>query len=322
MASTKMSQSGTEKRRRLAPGDELVLEPWRRATELTRCALYWIGVRTFPIPSGQRAWLLNFITRLAQYLQETAGLRHELFVHVKALNPPLRDKFVRKAVDWMPTTGLGRAPNAPMPPPPSEADIKALQEGKKKLDPNDYMPDFSYWLLDSSFQAQMEALLGGAATTLLFLKPDPNAQAPKSLFPKELLQNPMFAGADPNSAFPLPTFLRENPLLKQLNVESKINATFKMQDAFLAKSKTIFGAGLEDSPGFPGFAFIIPTLESKDFFQQREEDVKKWFELFDVYLHESKPDKGILLAAREDIDAALIEIIQKMKDEGLEYPNG
>jgi hypothetical protein len=300
----------------------MALQPWRRATELMRCALYWIGVRSLPIPNGQRAWLLNFIARLAENLQEQAGLRHELFVRMKALNPLLRDTFVSKSMDWMPLTGLSRVPEAPMPPPPSEADIKALQDGRKKFDANQYMPGFCYWLLDNSFQPQMEALFGGGATTTLFLRPDAKAQAPKLAFPKELMQNPMFAGADPNSAFPLPSFVRENPLLRQLNVESKINAGFKLGDEFLAKSKTIFGVGLEDSPAYRGFAFIIPDLESKDFFQQPEEDVKKWFELFDVYLHESTPDKGILLAAHEDIDGALIEIIQKMKEEGLQYPNG
>ena len=168
----------------------------------------------------------------------------------------------------------------------------------------------------------IEALFGAGGSTVLFLKPDQKAQPPKLALPKELLQNPMFAGADPNSAFPLPSFVRENPLMRQLNVEGKINAAFKLQDEFLPKSKTIFGAGLENNPAYKGFAFIVPSLESKDFFQQPEEDVKKWFELFDVYLHESTPDKGILLAAREDIDGALIEIIQKMKEEGLQDPNG
>ena len=322
MAQTNISQSGPEKRRRLAPADELALQPWRRATELTRCSLYWIGVRSFPITSGQRAWLLNFITRLAQHLQEEAGLRHELFVRAKALNPSLRDTFVSKAMDWMPMTGLNRAPNAPLPPLPSDADIKALQEGKKKFDANEYMPDYSYWLLDSSFQPQMEALFGAGATTILFLKPDASAQPPKLALPKELLQSPMFAGADPNSPIPLPSFLRENPRMRELNVEGKINAGFKLQGEFLAKSKTIFGAGLEDSPASRGFAFIIPELESKDFSQQPEEDVKKWFGVFELYLHESTPDQGILLAAREEIDAPLIEIVQKMKHEGLQYPNG
>jgi len=322
MAPTNISQAETEKRRRLAPTGQAPLEPWRRATELTRCSLYWIGVRTFPIPSAQRTWLLKFITHLGEHLQEKAGLRHELFVRAKGLNPALREMFVSKSVDWMPVTGLSRAPNAPMPPPPSGADIKALQEGIKKFDSNEYIPGYSYWFLDGAFQPQMEALFGGGATTVLFLKPDQKAQPPKLALPKELMQNPMFAGADPNSAFPLPSFVRENPLMRQQNVEGKINAAFKLQDEFLPKSKTIFGAGLEGSPAYRGFAFIIPELESKDFFQQPEEDVKKWFELFDVYLHESKPDQGILLAAREDIDSTLIEIVQKMKEEGLQYPNG
>lgn len=322
MMQTNISQSGTEKRRRLAPADELALQPWRRAAELTRCALYWIGVQTIPIPSGQRAWLLSFIARLTKYLQEKSGLRHELFVQVNALNPSLRDMFASRSIDWMPITGLSRAPNAPIPPPPSDADIKALQEGRKKFDANEFMPDYSYWLLDRSFHPQMEALFGAGATTILFMKPDAKADAPKLAVPKELFENPLFAGADPNSVFPLPSFMRENPLLRQLNVENKINAAFKLQDEFLAKSKTIFGAGLEDSPHYRGFTFIIPDLQSKDFFQQPEEDVKKWFGVFDVYLHETTADQGILLAAWEDMDGPLIEIIQDMKEEGLQYPVG
>jgi hypothetical protein len=322
MAATNIPQSGTEKRRRLAPADELGLQPWRRATELTRCALYWFGVQTFPIPSWQRAWLLKFLDRFAQHLQEKAGLRRELFVQLNALDSSHRDMFVSKSRDWMPMTGLSRAPNVRLPVPPSQADIKALQEGKKEFDANQYMPDFCYWLLDNSFQPQMETLFGVGATTILFLKPSEKAQGPSAAFPKELLENPLFAGADPNSPIPLPSFVRENPLLRQLNVEGKINAAFKLQDEFLAKSKTIFGTGLEGSPAYQGFAFIIPSLESKDFFQQPEEVVKKWFGLFDVYVHESASDKGILLAAQEEIDGPIIEIVQKMKEEGLQYPNG
>jgi hypothetical protein len=62
-------------------------------------------------------------------------------------------------------------------------------------------------------------------------------------------------------------------------------------------------------------------LRSEDFFKQPEDECKKWFELFDVYINESPADRGILLASKNDLDEDLIPLLKAMADEKLEYPS-
>ena len=95
--------------------------------------------------------------------------------------------------------------------------------------------------------------------------------------------------------------------------------SFSLLDGFLDKSKELFGKGLEDNPEYPGILFILPLLATQDFFARPEEEVKQWFELFDVYVGESPVDQGVLLAAGFEIEPLLIEILAEMRDAGQGY---
>jgi hypothetical protein len=91
-------------------------------------------------------------------------------------------------------------------------------------------------------------------------------------------------------------------------------------DGFQEKSKSLLGVGLQDDPQFKGLRFVLPLLKASDFFSESEQEVEKWFQLFDVYVNESPPDKGILLASKLDLEDSLIDLLKTLKEEGLEYP--
>ena len=61
-------------------------------------------------------------------------------------------------------------------------------------------------------------------------------------------------------------------------------------------------------------------LSSEDFFSASPEAIEAWFTLFQVYWRESPEDRGILLASKLDLEQDLEELLQAMRDEGLEYP--
>lgn len=106
------------------------------------------------------------------------------------------------------------------------------------------------------------------------------------------------------------------------NVEGKMATGAALTDGFLARSKEIFGIGLEAEPQFPGLPFIIPLLSAANFFNYPHEEVHRWFELFDVYINESPTDQGVLMAVKDDFDSPLVELLQQMRQNGLEYPEG
>ena len=87
---------------RLTPIDRSKdLAPWRRATDLTKCSLYWLPLHSFRVPDQQLAWLHEFMNRWCQYLADKHGLREEIFAQFKTL--PIKDKICNRGFDWMPT---------------------------------------------------------------------------------------------------------------------------------------------------------------------------------------------------------------------------
>ncbi len=84
-----------ENQSRLTPLDRSRdLLPLKRADQLTRCALYWIPVSAFPVPSGQRAWLDVFLDRVSDLMQKAHQLRAELFLQYKIVYPALLETFL------------------------------------------------------------------------------------------------------------------------------------------------------------------------------------------------------------------------------------
>ena len=280
------------------------LLPWRKAGQATWCSLYWIPVNTFPAPAQQKQWLMAFFDRLTPLVEKKFGLQAEVFLQFKTIYPDLLESFTNNSFDLYPYIGLSRRPGSELPAPPTmEKDVIPLQQGKKKFDFGEYIGDYCYWFLIKDERKQRELFLGHGGMMFLFLKPDPKAQPAPVKIPGKVRSDPKYGD-----------------FLQQFNVDKVIGATGSLQHEFLAKSKKMFGAGLEGKAEWRGLLFIIPLLRTGDFFSRPEPERQSWFELFDFYVNESPEDKGVLLAAKGDFDEDLIGILNEMRDEKLVYP--
>jgi hypothetical protein len=279
------------------------LLPWQRALELEHCFLYWLPVNSFPAPIGQRKWLLQFFGRWSALLTTKMGLREELFFQFKAVEA-VKNAFYSHQREFFPVLGLSRRPGDTLPDPPSAEEIRSMSKATldtgKPADVNPYMPDYCFWFAKKAASQQREFFLGYGALTNVFLKPDPKAAPPQLA--------PQFA------------FLKKREDLKQFDLDGALATAGAMKDGFLPKSKELFGAGLEQEPRYEGLLFILPLLTSADFFSQPVTEIDKLFQLTDVYINESPADGGVLLAFREEWEEELIEVLQKMRDEGLDFP--
>jgi hypothetical protein len=290
-------------RERLQPISDLSrkLLPLQRSTQMSRCALYWIPVSTFPVPSDQRTWLLEFFNRFSERLNQDQGAHCNLFLQQKLLQGELLRTFLRHAADMSAVMGLSRRPGAKLPPPPTMQDVKDLQEGRKSFRVSDYLGDYCYWFLDSDDRQQRSVFLGHGGLSMVFLKPDAKSVPPDVHLPKAISEHFYF---------------------KQINLKGKMAAAARLSDPFLLKTKELFGEGLEEEPQYRGLLYIIPLLASDDFFSQPEDVIKKVFQVFDVYVSESPSDRGLILASKEGIDDLLAEILEEMRDHHIEYPIG
>ena len=278
------------------------LLPWRRAQNLTRCFLYWIPVPIFPPTADQRTWILTFIDRLSQLVAAELGLREEVFLQFKALED-MKDVFLKRKEDFMPMCGLSRRPQAPMPSFPSFEQVAAMSKEVlqtwKAPALDQFIPDYCYWFAKKSAKEQRELFFGRAGLTSIFLKPD--GAAPAAQLPPQV------------------GFIKKFPAMKQFDLEGMLQTASAMQDPFLANSKKLFGPGLEHDPQFEGLLFILPLLASADFFGQPEEEAAKWFQLFDVYINESRADSGVLMAFKVDFEEQIIDLVRGMTKDGFVY---
>jgi len=285
---------------RLTPVDRTEeLHPWRHASTLTGCHLYWAPASSFPIPAQERQWLMAFLDRFADLAKNKLGLRVEVFFQMRMLYPNLMDAFTANILDMPALVGLTRREGEKIPSAPSLDDIQAVIDGKKQYRSQDYMPELTYWFVKKVEKKQRELFFGHGGMTIAYLKPDPNAVAPPLMISKKVRAHPMF---------------------KEFDIDALHEQTFAMTDNFQQKSKAYFGAGLESHPVYRGLRFVLPVLEATEFFKPSADSLKKWFEIFPILFGESPADKGVLLAFGDDFEEDLIELLRKMKEDGLKYP--
>ncbi|HUA20140.1 MAG TPA: hypothetical protein VMB25_15435 [Bryobacteraceae bacterium] len=298
-------------RQRLTPGDRARdLLPWQRANELTSCFLYWLPVRTFPIPANQRDWLREFVRRWAAILKAQHSLRMELFLQYKIVHPDYTNTLLNNMMELVPVVGLGRKPGSGLPAYPTKQEVQSMSKSmfdslkrEEPLDPPDvkkYMPDYSYWFVDKSAERQLDLFFGLGGMTMAFLKPDPKT-VPPPLAVSEAQRKKL-------------------PVFQKMDVDKARAQAASLADSFLAKSKDLFGAGLEAEPQAKGLLFILPILDTADFFSQPAETVENVFQLFDVYAKESPADHGVVLAFKADLEEEFIQILKSMAEEKLVYP--
>jgi len=275
------------------------LLPWRRAYALEDHLLYWIPVDSFPIPAGQRAWLLRFVDLLAERLAADRGLRAEVFLQFKVLKEELKKSFLATAMDFKPVIGLSRRPAEQLPAPPDFEELKAIGAGKKEFKFEEYVADYCYWFVNKDQKRECQLFFGHGGMTIAFLPPDPNAKPPE---------------------LPIPASIREHPVLGQFDLAKMLQEVFALQDGFKAKSKTLFGDGLQDDPAFQGLPFVLPLLATGHFFSRPTDEVNKWFELFDVYINESPVDHGVVMVFKDDFEDQIHDLLNTLGQEGIEYP--
>jgi hypothetical protein len=278
------------------------LLPWRKARTLQSCHLFWIPTLAFPAPQAQRLWLLRFLELFTQRIALKRGLVSEQFLQMKVVQPDLIKLFLNSAAEFNPVFGLSRKPGEPMPPLPDMKYVEQLQKGERTYDQRDGKPDYCYWFLYKLSSRQRELFLGHGGLTAVFVKPDPAGKAPTISIPKRALRNPAM-----------------KEVIEKSNLQGMMDGAYAMKAGFLQQSKEMFGADLKEEPAYKGLPFIVPLLESEAFFRHAAAEVKRWFTLFDFYYNESPSDRGMLLAAKDDIEAEMADLVDELRGEGLVY---
>lgn len=293
----------TQSRSRISTREDAVerLRPLRRAERLDDYFLYWIPVRGYPLPLEQRIWLNSFLNQLSAYLVKKCEMRSEVFLQYKTVFPDLLDIFLDLAIELVPVLGFGRKPGVPLPPVPSEEEIKKLGEGKPFVF-GDYVGDFSYWFLGKDEIKERESFLGYGGMTLMFLPPDPKGPPSKIHIPPRLREHPGF-----------------KDLFEKYDPDQVVARGQALGDKWLKHSLELYGKEIPKSAQTKHVPFIVPILKSSDFINAAVER-EKLSELCEFYVTESPADRGVLLASGKNHEEAIVDILKEMRAAGIEYP--
>jgi hypothetical protein len=291
------------RRRRLldAKDDAKDYAPWVRAKDISaQMHLFWLPASSFPMRLAEKQWLTEFLARLETALARDFALRCEIFFQYKQITGALADPFRAYSPKCMKLLGLGRHGETDQPSMPDADHIKALAKSGQDIPVQDWIADYLLWFITKQPKEQRQLLLGEGGMLTLFLPADPKTTAP---------------------VLPVTPALRAAmPVFQKMDVDGIVAGAFATRDAFLDKSKQLFGAGLETRPEYPGIPFILPLLDSSKFFSASEEIQAKWFDLFHVYVNESKKDKGVLLAfQKQEYEEVLLNILESLSADGLSY---
>lgn len=295
--------------KRLTPLDRSTeLLPWRHAPQFEDCFLYWAPLSRFPIPAIDRSWQLAFLTLFIDRVERTRKIVADTFVDARMVmeNEALRDLLVNTAMEFRPLIGFSRAPGAKIPEAAvPQADLDAFARRERKPKPLDYLPSYCYWFLNRSGERQRALFFGYGGMTMLFMKPDPKTEPP------------------PEFAKLLPYVMRSKmlgPLREKFDIEKMIMSPNPLAGDFRDRSKAVFGAGMEQEPQFKGLPYIIPRLQTRDYFEAEPKVLEAWFSVFEIYLRESPEDEGLLLASKENLEEDLLWVLDRMRSEGKNYP--
>jgi hypothetical protein len=272
--------------------------PFLRAESLPGSTLLWLSVSGFPLRAAERQWVLRFLSVFSENLKLKVGLRVESFVNHDYIYPDLHSLFLAHAEEFFPVCGVLSRPSRPLYRPPGEEELReALRSGDESL--FKAPKSLAYWLARKKGPHQAAVFFGYGAMVMLWLPDAGNRQVMQ--FPLELkaLRNPMFAGVD---------------------LHGEIEFLNSLTDPFLPKSKEVFAPGLGSDPQYKAMPFAVPLLTAEDIFCARADQREAWLGLFPVYLAESRPDQGVLLWCRPEIDPVLKDCLQKLRGEELKFP--
>ncbi len=287
-------------RRRLT--DDTMYRPWVKAqVDLGGASLFWLPVSGYPLTHAESDWAQNFLMLLGWQLQEQFNLRTELFLRFQDLSPELAVDL-RTYISKRPRVfGLGRLSDLELPAEPSEEQRHEIQRRLKTEEFAGALAQDSLWFVNKEPDVQRHLFFGHGHTTSVFLPPDPKTKAPP---------------------LPLTPALRALfPVFQERDVDGEIAAQYALKDAFLPKSKQLFGAGLAERPEYPALGYILPRFESQTFLNADPDLRQRWFNFAEVYVEESVKDKGVLLAIKEDkYGPVLRDVLDRMADRQMRYP--
>jgi hypothetical protein len=275
--------------------------PWTHAETLTSAHLFWLPVSGFPLRHNERVWLLQFLTCFSDLLQAKHALRCEAFVDFQQLSPEpsraLRSYVARNQA----LLGFFRSSDT------DDSPLLTDEQAQQSLQQISAAEEISMptnkrllWFLNRRLGEQLDLFFGHGGVSLAYMPPDPKTVPPPLPFTPELRAS--------------------HPAFQRQDVDGMIQAVYAERDAFLGKSKLLFGKHMQDKAEWENTRFILPRFSSKQFFEASDALRNKWFSLAPVYLSESEEDKGILLCFQKSAYlVALRETIQTMNHRGLSY---
>jgi hypothetical protein len=320
--------------------DSKALLPWRWAESMHSCSLFWIPARLGSIPRSQREWLLEFFARVSAHLSETSKLHAEHFMQMQTIDEDeqLRKDFTNAMMKESPMLGRCWLPRGKQPTPATDQEVELLASKKKEFRPYDYAPPQAWWFLGRNADALRERYLGYGGLSFFFLKPDteedvapaPPAMDTPMMIPKFLRNDPglkvLLEDFDLQKPNQVPGFLRNHRAMKQvfsLFEADKMHEKSKvLMSPFRELTKEVFGSGIPRDLEYEGILFVLPKFASQDFFAQTDQQIRRWFEVFDVYINESPEDEGIILAGKDNLAPLIASIVGEMRGKGYRYWEG
>jgi hypothetical protein len=130
----------------------------------------------------------------------------------------------------VPLIGLSRRPGAALTQLPSKAEMEQMVDNGSEINLNDLVSDFCSWFLK---KCKLETFWGHAGVSMRFTKPDAATTPPPLHFSPPIREKPK--------------------LFQMMDVDGMWATTFALNDGVTFKRKQPSGAGLEDTPPFPGF---------------------------------------------------------------------
>jgi hypothetical protein len=316
--------------------------PWRHAESMSTCSLFWIPVRFHTIPDGQKEWLLSFFFTLSQRLEQSHELSAQHFMQMRTIdeNQSIRKIFLNSLLKETPITGASWRPHHPESEPtvPTKEEIEAFAKGKRQYRAYDYMPANSCWFLGGNDTQLRQTYLGYGGMTILYRKKETQNENDQAfhappvplIIPKFLRADQQMAklldGFEMNNPTKIPSFLRSHPGMKQMfaafDMDKEHEKGARLLSPFRDQSKEVFGHEMEHDLKFDALPFVLPRLSSQDFFAHTAIQIRRWFEVFDVYIAEGPDDEGIIMACKDNHAELIAAIVAEMRDKGYRYWEG
>ena len=268
--------------------------PWVQApkTSLPDLFLFWFPVSGFPIRYDESVWLLDFFERFTAAITAPGTLRCEHFMRQKEIRGPLHNAFHAYKDRCVVYPGLGRSLGGGGTLFPPDGAPPATPAG---TDEQERVGEGLLWFANKQPAVQRQLFLGHAGFIALFLPPDPKPKLVPQLMPAS------------------PAMRAAHPALQRFDVDQIVSGTAARLDPFLNRSKELFGSDLAQRSEFRRMDFTLPLLDSAGIFAASAEARAKWFELFEVYIGESRKDKGVVLMFEKQEHADVLqEVLRTM----------